>query len=199
MRNGITITLVGIISAAAIGLLVWNRLESAPAPQAISVIRTTQEDPTSICPQPDPTRQQLFSCGDFIEYRVNDSTVALTPDAVVTVDGEHLRFDTGRIVVKGKTLLTVRDVAVQTDGTVTLVHYSWLNTLDVKVLEGSAAVRQGEYSTTVTEGNAVSIDTLTPYEVIAPTTFNIDAASVKEFYDWAIEGIRPVYTPAALP
>lgn len=182
MRNIITVALSFVIVLIVAGLLVKNRLDTAPIVQAVESIRWFDEDPNSgTCPEFDG--QHITACHRFEEFAVGDDAIAMESPSTLTIDGEHLRFETGRVLIDGNVTLTVRDISVTTHGVVTLVHYSWLNKLDVKVLDGSADIRQGEYSSTVTTNNAVGIDTLPPYSAIAPTVLNTAAIP---FYEWAL-------------
>ena len=90
------------------------------------------------------------------------------------------------MVIDGYATLAIRDVTIATSGVVTLVHYSWLNKVDVMVIDGRADIRQGSYSSTVTTGNAVAVDTLPPYDALSPTTYNLEASSAAAFYEWAL-------------
>lgn len=107
---------------------------------------------------------------------------------IIATAGDDITVDliTGRLVIDGKVTVVVRDTSIAVDGVATLVNYSWLNKMDVSVLSGSASIHQGQYSTILQDGHAVSLDTLTPFEAIKPTTFSVDAISVKSFYDWAL-------------
>lgn len=189
MRNTTTIATIVALALIVTGLLIKNRLDTAPEQQDIVLSNTycTADMAEDTCWQDiedeDPYTLESNN-SHYREYLVGETQFSLDHDTLLSVDGDRFRFDTGRVVADGSATLTVRDVAVMTDGVVTLVHYSWLDKLDVKVLEGSASVRQGDYTSTVSAGNAVSIDTLPPYDAIAQTTFNTDA---NPFYEWALE------------
>ncbi|HCC83854.1 TPA: hypothetical protein DEP96_03315 [Candidatus Uhrbacteria bacterium] len=107
---------------------------------------------------------------------------------IVKTDGDNITVNliTGRLVIDGRVTVAVRDTSIAVDGITTIVNYSWLDTMDVSVLAGSANIHQGQYSTVVKENHAVSLDTLAPFEEIKPTIFSIDADTVKTFYDWAL-------------
>lgn len=189
MRNIKAIIGVTLVTAACIALLVNQRLQTAPQMDTITLIDTfcSAELSADDCWQ-DASHESAYEMraptNHYREYLAGEVTFLLDQNTFLTADGEHYRFDTGRVIVDGQATLTVRDVAVQTNGLVTLVHYSWLDKLDVKVIQGSANIRQSGYSSTVSESNAVSIDTLPPYTAIAPTTFSTDTVP---FYNWALE------------
>lgn len=192
MRNPSTIIGIAVVAFIAVGLLVWQRIADAPERETLTLVNTycTADMGEDTCwgsyGEPANAYELHTFSSIFREYAVGATRVLLDHDTLLTLNDASMRFDAGRVVVDGSATLTVRDVAVTTDGSATLVHYSWLNTLDLMVIDGSADVRQGGYTSTVTAGNAVRIDTLPPYDAVAPTTFNLDAASTDAFYDWAL-------------
>ncbi|MBI1907989.1 hypothetical protein HYS28_01050 [Candidatus Uhrbacteria bacterium] len=188
MRNTTTIAATVVLALLVTGLLVKNRLDTAPHTQDITLITTfcTTEETADACWQDTEAPAHELRSSEYVyrEYLVGDTRFLLDTNTLLSQDGERFRFDTGRVVIDGDATLTVRDVMIAVDGAATLVHYSWLNKVDVKVLRGTAYVTQGTYTADVRAGNAISIDTLPPYDAIAPTTFNTDAVP---FYDWALE------------
>lgn len=188
MQNVKAIAGVTLVATICITLLIIQRLQTAPQMETITLVDTycSADLTADACWQnaSHETAYEMRTPADhYREYQAGAVQFLLDQNTWLTADGERYRFDTGRVVVNGQATLTVRDVAVQTDGLVTLVHYSWLNKLDVKVIQGSADIRQGDYTSTVSEGNAVGIDTLPPYDAIAPTKINTEAVP---FYDWAL-------------
>ena len=176
----------------ALGPLIEKPTMRAPVRPDIKLLEEFYEDLPygsydGSCPQAEVSGQ-LATCGYYARYMVDDTEVAIENGAILLDGGDHLRFDVGRVVVDGDIVLTARDVKITTHGTVSAVHFSWLNTMNVSVIDGSATIDQGgQYFSTVTSGNAVTVDTLTPYDAISPTAFNLDADSVKAFYDWALQ------------
>lgn len=187
MRHTIALAAVIVIAIVSTALLVWQRIATAPERPTISITRNQQSNPDlDYCSQTQPYKE-LKTCADvYRTYQVGESTFALDSNTTLTMDGERFRFDVGRVVIDGSATLTIRDVTITTSGVVTLVHYSWLNKVDVMVIDGKADVRQGTYSSTITTGNAVAVDTLPPYDALSPTTFNLEASSAAAFYDWAL-------------
>lgn len=192
MPDTTTKVLAAIVVIAAVSFLVYQRVTSAPDRPDITLLEAYYDappytSPDETCPA-STVPSQLATCEYYARYQVGGAAIALENNSVLTDGGDHLRFDTGRVVVDGNLTLTARDVKIITDGIVSIVHFSWLNTMNVSVMSGSATVDQGgQFFTSVSAGNAVTIDTLTPYDPIVKTEFNLDAESVKEFYDWALE------------
>lgn len=191
MPDTTTKVLAAVVIIAAIGFLVYQRVTSAPVRPDITLLEAYYDappytSPDETCP-PSSVIGQLATCEYFARYQVGDAKIALENKTTLAEAGDHLRFDIGRVVVDGNLVLTARDVKVTTNGVVSVVHFSWLNTMNVSVISGSAIVDQGgQYLSTVTVGNAVTIDTLPPYDAINATEFNLHAENVNAFYDWAL-------------
>ncbi len=207
MRNRTTISLTVIIITLAIIVLVGHRLgyfwaggDGVITPETtelIDVFAATTDSHAADTPLLTWLPGEIISTptDQFYALRTNGPTNApifnLDVNSqlkIVSTDGDNITVDliTGRLVVDGKVTVVVRDTSIAIDGVATLVNYSWLNKMDVSVLSGSANIHQGQYSSLVKDNHAVSLDTLTPFEAIKPTTFSVDAASVKTFYDWAL-------------
>lgn len=190
MRHTSTFIGIVVIALLSTGLLVWQRLDKAPERETITLINTfcTASLPDDTCWSTDEDTPYTLetTANIYREYQVGETLITLDNNTSLTAEDGRFRFDSGRIVVNGEGVFTVRDVKVTTQGVVTLVHYSWLNKVDVMVIDGSADIRQGSLTTTVKNGNAVSVDTLPPYDALSPTTFNLNASSAKPFYDWAL-------------
>lgn len=193
MRTQTTIKIsVAIITVLTVGLLVAQRIAQAPDREVATLLEAYYDAPPYTSPDEScPASEvpgQLATCAYFARYAFGGAQIALENNTTLTDRGDHLRFDVGRVVVDGNLTLTARDVKITTDGVVSVVHFSWVDTMSVSVVSGTATIDQGgQYFATVTAGNAVTVDTLPPYHAIADTTFNIDAQSVKEFYDWALQ------------
>lgn len=184
----ITATILAVIAA---GLLVAERIATQPERPDVALVEAYYDAPPYTSPDETCPASivigQLATCEYFARYQVGDAKIALENNTTLAEAGDHLRFDIGRVVVDGNLVLTARDVKVTTDGVVSVVHFSWLNTMNVSVISGSAIVDQGgQYLSTVTVGNAVTVDTLPPYDAINTTEFNLNAENVNAFYDWAL-------------
>ncbi len=207
MRNRTTIGLAVIIVTLAIIFLVGHRLgyfwaggDGVITPvttELIDVFAATDNSHAADTPLLTWLPGEIISTpvDQFFALRTNGPTNApifnLDVNSqlkIISTQGDDITVDliTGRLVIDGKVTVVVRDTTINIDGIATLVNYSWLNKMDVSVLSGSANIHQGQYSSIVNSDHAVSLDTLTPFEAIKPTTFSVDAASVKTFYDWAL-------------
>ncbi len=191
MPDTTTKALAAVVIVAAAGFLIYQRVANAPDRPTMTLLEAYYDappytSPDETCPASNVVGQ-LATCEYFARYQVGDAMIALENNTTLVDGGDHLRFDIGRVVVTGDMTLTARDVKITTHGTVSVVHFSWLNTMNVSVINGSATVDQGgEFFSTVSEGNAVTVDTLTPYNAITATEFNLNAENVKDFYDWAL-------------
>ncbi len=199
MAKSRIIALTLIIAGLAIALLINHRLSQIPAPETtelIDVFAATADTHVADTPLLTYLPGQIITTptDQFYALRTTGPTNApifnLDVNSqlkIVATDGNDITVDliTGRLVIDGQVTVVVRNNKIVVDGVVTLVNYSWLNKMDVDVLSGSANLSNSPYSTTITSGNAISFDTLTPSPA-APTTFSVDAGSVKAFYDWAL-------------
>ena len=85
----------------------------------------------------------MATCDFFARYQYGNATIELADNTTLVDSSDHVRFDVGRVVVDGDVTLTARDVKIVTDGVVSIVHFSWLNTMNVSVISGTAIVDQG--------------------------------------------------------
>lgn len=189
MPDTTTKVLAAVVGILAVTFLVFQRIQNAPERVRVTLLENYFESgiaSTDDCAAAE-VPHQMATCNYDARYQYDNATIALAANSTLVDGGDHVRFDVGRVVVDGNVTLTARDVKITTDGVVSVVHFSWLNIMNVNVVSGTATVRQGDaYSTTVTAGNAVTVDTLPPYDAIAPTLFSLDADNVKAFYDWAL-------------
>ncbi len=189
MPDTTTKILAAVVVIAAATFLVFQRVHDAPQRVDIALLESyfaSGTPTTDDCPAA-MVDGQMATCDFFARYQYGDATIELADNTTLVDSSDHVRFDVGRVVVDGDVTLTARDVKIVTDGVVSVVHFSWLNTMNVSVISGTATVDQGgKFSATVTAGNAVTVDTLPPYDAIAPTLFSLDTENVKAFYDWAL-------------
>jgi hypothetical protein len=207
MTNRRTITLIACIVSLATLLLVGNRLgyfwaggDSVIEPETTELIDVFAATSNSHAADTQLTTYlpgEIIStpADQFFALRTNGPTNAPVFNLdinsqlkIVETAGDDITINliTGRLVVDGRVTVVVRDTTISLDGIATLVNYNWLEKMDVSVLSGTATIHQGQYSTVVRDNHAVSLDTLPPFNEIKPTSFSLDATSVKVFYDWAL-------------
>ncbi len=136
----------------------------------------------------------------FSTYQVHDScTVHLAENTSLRFEDGRVNmaqfgFLTGRIVAEGSCTFTLREMRIATEGTATLVHYSWLDTLDVRTLHGSVRVTQSAHLETLLTPDSsplrfstlpVLASTNTPPPL--PISFSLDGTElVSSFYTWSL-------------
>ncbi|NBX50808.1 hypothetical protein EBT25_12920 [bacterium] len=131
----------------------------------------------------------------FSSYQVqNRCTVDLAENSSLLfqdgrINSHVFGFLTGRIVAHGDCTFVIREMEISTSGTATLVHYSWLDKVIVKALEGSTVVSQGTDVTTALtpEGPAYRFSTLPPDLTHEETVFSFEQDNlVSSFYTWSL-------------
>lgn len=129
----------------------------------------------------------------FVAYHVNDCTVYLAENSSLTLlDGRdgHTTFNllTGRAVAQGTCAFTTRETRVNVEGATTLIHFSWLDTLVAKVIEGTAEVSQsGVITHLAPETLATHFSTLP--SSITQTQEEISLTQndlIASFYSWSL-------------
>lgn len=181
---------VVVLIAARVGFE-WAGGDGLTAPLVITNGETwgTECAPTSTDTQ---HIHEITCTGQRKRFTFGAAVITLDENTDVSIVSDDaskpvINLVTGRIVIDGPLSVSIRDVTIATEGITTFVHYSWLNKVDVMVVDGTADIRQGDFSSNVSTGNAVAVDTLPPYDELSPTTFNLDASSAKVFYEWALE------------
>lgn len=87
-------------------------------------------------------------------------------------DGPYLQIIEGRMVVKGPSTVTVRDVKIPTTETSAFTFYPWLDKLDVAEISESP--------------RSFSIDTLNSVTTQQLDNFDPENSSAAPFYTWAL-------------
>lgn len=173
-----------LILAMALTLLIGKRLDlrfaggtGSGSHAKAMLVETTGAMPSSL------TRGDIVTtdASTFASYRVGDAcTIFLAENSsLLFQDGrqDHITFTflTGRIVAKGDCTFTVRDMRFPVLGSAMLVHYSWLNTLDIKPLANDTHTPALRFSTLPNRSS--------PYEV----PFSLEYPDlVSSFYQWSL-------------
>jgi hypothetical protein len=95
-----------------------------------------------------------------------------------------LQLIQGRIVANGEVNISVRDIDVfiPADSQTSIVHYSWLDELEIAPMAGNLII---EYENQTLElESAIKIHTLPPYEY-SNIEFNKTQSSEADFYLWS--------------
>ena len=136
----------------------------------------------------------------FSQYDINGKSLVLDENSSLTLidgrqDQETFAFLTGRVLYKGAGTFTVRETKIKVDGFAILVNYSWLDQMDVYVLDGVATVSQvGREDMSIARGSGAHLDTLPPSDAPTDYSFVYQTDKRKEFYDWAFPRVTTGFT-----
>lgn len=192
-----TYILFGIAIALSTVLVIGRHFDASWAGgegyRARSTIVVTQKDDSTFvdCIGVDPTRENIQTCGGAMKkIMIGLSTIWMDDNTSLVVvndrEGkEELVLYGGRIVVSGPVIITVRDQRFSTTGLMTLVNYGWMYRVDALAIAGDVRGFGGATDVVVSEGNAMSFDTLPPYDQAKAIDFSTQSESVNDFYDWA--------------
>lgn len=130
----------------------------------------------------------------FGRYTINDEcTIALAENSSLMLEDGRSRYNvfnllTGRAVTTGDCVFTTRETEVSVVGTATIVHFSWLNEIIVKVFEGNVVVSQSGITTTLTpESPAMRFSTLPSTITQEETDFSLTQNDlISSFYRWSL-------------
>lgn len=172
--------LVILIVAISAGLLVFNRLDTEPHLSATNV-----ETNETIA------RGEIIKTADeYATFKISESTVHLSKNTELKlVDGRKGQIDLqliqGRIVINGSATISIREVDITAQGQVSIVHYSWLDEIEVATMQGQSQLQYNNKTTTL-ENESIRMQTLTPY-IIENIEFNPNESSEADFYAWVLE------------
>ena len=168
----------------------WAGGEGYRARSAMTVIQR-DESSNADCIAVDATRENIQTCGGAMKkVTIGSSTIWMDDNTSLVVinnrEGkEELALYGGRIVVSGPVHIDVRDQQFSTTNSMTLVNYSWMYRVDALAIAGDVRGFDGTTDVVISEGNAMSFDTLPPYDQAKDISFSTQSESVKDFYDWA--------------
>lgn len=171
--------LIVLIVIIASGLLIYNRVATEIHISAINL-----ESGEII-----KRGETMATTDSYATFEILDSTIYLSKNSEVKlIDGRQDQIDLqliqGRIVVTGQLNISIRevDVKLESDSKASIVHYSWLDEIEVIPINGSANVLYDKQSRFL-DAQSIRMSTLDPYatEFI---DFNPEQSSEKEFYDW---------------
>lgn len=202
--SALSIALVLVI-VPALTLLIGKRLDlrfaggMGAGPHADAVLEETYNfsnpSPSATPSVSSLTRGEAVTtdASTFQTYTLNNEcSIALAENSsLMLVDGRKqynvFNLLTGRAVAKGNCTFIVRETKITINGTATLVHFSWLDEIVIKTLDGSTVVSQSGDSIDLTsESSAMRFSTL-------PNAFLQEEASlsltdndlISSFYTWA--------------
>ncbi|MBU1126563.1 MAG: hypothetical protein ABH826_04185 [Patescibacteria group bacterium] len=124
---------------------------------------------------------------------LGDSMIILDENTEVKIlDGregrETIQLIQGRIIVKGDLSVFTRDIQTNINGLTSIVHYGWLDRIDLANSSGTinVYVSEADEIAEVLENKAITLSTLSPHN---PETINFDtnSSSASEFYTAACQ------------
>lgn len=149
--------------------------------------------PDAVCAPVDPSRVNILTCkGERRKFTFGQSTIWMDENAAIVVvndreGSEQLSLHGGRIIVRGPVVISVREHEFRTDGTMMVVHYGWLQHVDVFMMDGAGTETLDAASTTLDSQSAMSFDTVLPYDAPKAIPFASENESVIEFTAWAAQ------------
>ena len=196
-----------IIIVIALALLIGKRLDlpfaggEGAGPHANALLKETYDfsDPShpssSVLPSV-LTRGATVTTNafTFARYTINNEcTIALAENSSAILEDARkskntLTLLTGRFVAMGNCTLVTRETAIHIQGTATVVHFSWLNEIAVKTLEGNTTVSQSGTTTELTpESPALQFSTLPSAIIQEETGFSLTQNDlISSFYTWSL-------------
>lgn len=169
--------LIALIVIIAIGMLTWNRIEVEPHMSAVNF-----ETGEII------QRGEIMSTSDdFAAFEISDSIIYLARNTEVKlVDGRKGQIDMqliqGRVVLEGSSNILIREIDITTEGQASIVHYSWLDEVEIATIDSAALVTWEDQALELAD-EAVRMQTLESYD-IEYIDFNPEESSEAEFYNW---------------
>ncbi len=158
----------------------------------LEIVLTQRDETTETdCIAVDPTRENIQTCGGAMKkVSMGSSTIWMDDNTSLVVINdrqgkEELALYGGRVVVSGPVIIDVREAQFSTTGSMTFVNYSWMYRADVLAMTGDAHGSFNGADVVISEGNAMSFDTLPPYDEPKDIAFSTQTESVKDFYSWA--------------
>ena len=130
--NFITI-LSGLIIVVAISALILNRYEIPHEPAFVDDVRFE--------------RGEIIESGDdIIEIQFGESVIFADKNTEVKIiegrdDHFVINVIQGRVVVDGDLSIVTREVETIVDGRSSFVHYSWLDEIEVAVIDGETLIK----------------------------------------------------------
>jgi len=187
MQKSITFGLAGLVCLIAFVLLIGYRFDALWAGGT-----GFEGHQTAIANGIEYQRGETISTevGQVLEVTFGSTTLWLDENTEVKlVDGREdfltVTIVQGRMVVIGDIAITVREMAVNIAGTASIVHYSWLDQLDVACLDGGVGIITDETVEHLEGGEARRIDTFSPY-FSEWMEFDASSSSAASFYEQAL-------------
>ncbi|MFA6522181.1 MAG: hypothetical protein WCT24_01135 [Patescibacteria group bacterium] len=121
-----------------------------------------------------------------LELTIGDAQLFLDQNTEVElIDGrpgqETISLIQGRVVIKGNLNVSIRDMKINVDGTTSLVHYSWMDLLDISSIAGTTTIAEDD-ETIDASLKSIQTSTLPPYNS-KEVRFSASESSAADFYN----------------
>ena len=87
----------------------------------------------------------MTTIDEYAAFEISDSIVYLSKNSELKlVDGREGQIDLqliqGRIVLIGNANISIREVDIKTAGQASIVHYSWLDEIEIAAIENQTSI-----------------------------------------------------------
>lgn len=197
LQNKFNITLILVIAVISTVMLVGVRfgavwaggegyVKHQQATYSDNVQTTYFKRGELISTMPDAKPLPGYDSVFMLRISFGDATIWLDESTEVKlingIPGEEtIQVLQGRVVVDGPLTIEVRELDLEINGTVSFVHYSWLDEIEIAVIQGEAMLTRPDQRETLTD-TALKTTTLQPYidEIIE---FNPETSEAAAFYE----------------
>ncbi|MBT3230266.1 hypothetical protein HN358_00575 [Candidatus Uhrbacteria bacterium] len=169
--------LISLVVVIATSLLVWNRIDTEPHMTATNIETGEIIERGEI----------MTTTDEHSAFEVNDSIVYLSKNTELKlVDGREGQIDLqliqGRIVLEDNLNISIREVDISTTGQTSVVHYSWLDEIEVATINSTTLIEFDD-QTLELENEAINLQTLDPY-IVQYIELDAGNSSEADFYEW---------------
>lgn len=177
--------LAALIVAGSFATLTALRLGGAPDQEPLQFVNSLSE---RSYPSVERGQQITAAQGEYLRYRFADGTeIFLDPNTVVRLDAtaptNKMTLIQGRLAVKGgRVTVTARNLALNA-GECVLVHYSWLDLVDVTPLVAGGCTFADD-TPTILDLMTTKFSTV-DLRIVGVSNFIPSESSARGFFDWA--------------
>jgi hypothetical protein len=178
--------LITIVLIAA-ALLVGNRFDARWAGGD-----GYQEHQIAIGPHIIRERGEVISSDEATYFTFGDAVIHIDENTEVKlIDGreghETIQLIQGRVLVGGDIDITVREVTISSTEATSVVHYSWLDEIDVIFFDDTSSITTPELTLSATDLDATMIKMNTLTYDYTEHEFNLENSSAKNFYETVLD------------
>ena len=131
-------------------------------------------------------RGEIISWEDTDQFLIGYATVFLDEGTEVKIvssvkNKEVITVVQGRVLIWGPLVVETREVDVAVSSVTSIVHYSWLDEIEVMNIAGAAILRIDGVEQHIEVGQGIRTSTLPPY-TNEPFVVDLDASTAAAFY-----------------